>query len=344
MTSRVLRSIPQTIGSVRTVHDIPKITEWTNDLRKQFSPSNVAGYCQMQFTPVQYATLAFTVPTHYDPEQIFIICKKTLKILSELEPKYQTGLMLIFARASFLSKHEDECLEIMKTFNEVDPLIFLPPYLYLAAMCKKPVAIIPPLIIHRRTYAFSLYYAGINHLLLYKLDDAFKLLLHCLHIPCQNDMIPGAVKALSLVCFLDHKSKKQFLGVLPPKAELDPLCTSLWEGRKTLDQSKFENYQIYLHFWNEICTERLNRNIIFCARTISQLSMSKLKDLCACFDQNKLLEQMSKLMENGIIKYNIIDEKTIVFEKLEKYPNLDEAIETAETLLVAVQHINWTSE
>ncbi|EAX85478.1 hypothetical protein TVAG_313590 [Trichomonas vaginalis G3] len=339
MTAHVLRSIPQTIGSVRTVHDIPKITEWAYDLTKQFSPTNVAGYCQMNFTPVQYAALAFTVPTHYAPEQIYIICKKSFKILSELEPKYQTGLMMIFAKAAFLCNQEDEALEILKTFTEVDPLIFTSPYLYLAATAKKPVAVMPPPNMHRRSFAFSLYYSGINHMMLFKYDDAFKLLLHCLHLPCQSDMIPKVISAFSLVCFLNHYTKKQFIGVLPPKAEIDPVSMCLWDGRKIPEKNQMDYPKFYLYFWDEIVKEKIMRNIIFCSRTISRLSISKLKDLCGCFDENKLFEYMNDLTSKHQIQYVYGDDKIVAFTPAPNDIDLQEQLKSVEKLLDDVKSI-----
>ena len=111
---RVLRSVNQTINSIKTIHDITKVSEWAPELIDQFTPTNAQVYFKMKLTPVQYAALVLLIPVNYAPSEMYDACKNTFPIISQLDTKIQTGLMMRFAKSAFLSKRDDECLEILQ--------------------------------------------------------------------------------------------------------------------------------------------------------------------------------------------------------------------------------------
>lgn len=335
----VLRSISQTINSVRTIHDISKVTEWAPELREQFTPNNAPNYLRMQLTPVQYAALVLAIPEHYAPRDTYEACKKTLKIISELEPRVQSGIMMRFARSAFLASTVPECLSILEVLSKANHAIFMAPYLFLTAISEKPVPIIPKANPHRRIFALELYYAGINHILLNEFESARTLLLHCLHLPCQSDMIASTVDSLSCASYLSHVSYDQFIGALPPKVELDEVTMIIWKGRKPIFASQYNFSSIYVKMWDKICDERVRRNIIFFSRTISRIQLSKFKEFCGCYDEQKLFGLVDQVNKENLAKI-IIEEKTVTLETIDPKTNLDGLVTDVETMLEKVKADN----
>ena len=332
----VLRSITQTINSVRTIHDISKVTEWASELREQFTPNNAPNYLRMELTPVQYTALVLTIPEQYAPLDTYEACKKTLKVISELEPRVQSGIMMRFARSAVLAKKETECLSILEVLSKANHTIFMAPYLFLTAISEKPVPIIPKANPHRRIFALELYYAGINHILLNDFEAARTLLLHCLHLPCQKDMIPSTIDSLSCASYLSHVSYDQFIGALPPKVDLNEVTMTIWKGRKPIFATQFNFSFFYVKMWDKICDERVRRNIIFFSRTISRIQLSKFKEFCGCYDEQKLREIVEQVNKENLAKI-LIEEKTVTLEAIDPKTNIDGLVTDVEAMLAKVK-------
>ena len=334
---RVLRSVTQSINSIRTVHDIHRVTEWASELFDQFTPSNSANYLKMDFSPIQYVALILVIPVNYAPLEMYEACKKTFKVISQLDPKIQSGLMMRFSKCAFLTNKESECLVILESFSRIDPHIFLAPYLYLAAISKQPVDIIPPPNPYRRMFSFSLYYAGINQLLLGNYEKSFSLFLHCLHLPCQEDLQQSTINGLSCASFLLHIPYVQFFALIPPKIELHQETLAIWKGHKSISQQQYNFSSIYRELWDKIYDERIRRNIIFFSKSISKMPLSKYKEFCGCYDEARIRKITDEVNDQKKAKIVIGDDKIVILEAIDNDINLDSIVQSVEKLFERVE-------
>ena len=335
---RVLRSVTQSINAIKTVHDIKKTNELASELFDQFTPANAANYLKMDFSPIQCVALILVIPANYAPSEMYNACKKTFRVMSDLDPKIQSGLMMRFAKCAFLSNQESECLGILDSFTKIDQNIFLAPYLYLTATTKHPVDIIPRPNPYIRMYTFSLYYAGINHLLLKKYKTALSLFLYCLHLPCQEELQQATVNGLSCACFLSQIPYEQFIALIPPKIELNNDTLVIWKGHKQIPQQKHNFSSIYTDLWNEICDERIRRNIVFFSKSISKMPFSKYKEFCGCYDEAKIRKITNSVNDKQEAKIVIDENKNVTLESIEKNYDLNSIIKEVENLVGKAQH------
>lgn len=321
---KVLRSIPNTISAIQSVYDIPKLVEYADELIPLFTPDSAEQYFKTDYLPVQYAALAYIIPVNYYPLGTFNAIKSSLKIFDDLEPKYQTGLMMRFSNSAVLSGKYEEALSIIEVLMKKSPADMAAPYLFLTASINKPVDIIPEANKNNRIFSLSLYYATINQILLKNYRKGRDLIFHCLHLPCPQDMQSNVINTFSALAYLTHMEKDQFIFFIPPKASIDKDTLEIWDGRKFLWPQQHNFSEVYRILWKEITDERIRRGILTFARSTSRMPFSMLCENCGCYDEEKVKTILNTLKDQSLIDFEH-EEKVITFT----YISLTQLIEQA---------------
>jgi hypothetical protein len=217
-------------------------------------------------------------------------------------PKWKLAVAMRFARASILASQTDIVIkdDFFTHLYAADRGLFQIPYLYFAAHIGRPVDLTPQLTHHLRRDTMSLYYSGVNKLLLHRYEAADVDLLHAWTLSRgAKDLRSSIVRELSLAAFLSNKSRYVFESRLPgkyrPKSGPENKIWAL-EGDDPVPSIR----GFFQKFQTEIRDERARRILIDLQASASQIKFTQLAHLLGVPESSPILLKYPK---SDVVKF-----------------------------------------
>jgi len=288
-------SIDKVITSIKSFIDVSSVLEKSDDMQKFLTPQNSVEYLQRFRSPPQITALVFIIPVNLCPLEIYKSINYMFSQLKSYETRFLTGISIRYGKASILCLKQQESIKVLENLIKIDEPSFITAYLYLAASIRSPVSHIPSSIKNPRTFTMSLYYCGINFLLLRDFAMATTQLQRCILFPCTKDIMPSAIDAFMLASFLNHYPKQVSYSIIPQKYQIPIHADSIWNGRDMLfQQNGIEYPRLYIDLWDCISDERIRRGILFFSKSSTQIPLDFLLKNIGCYNQEKALSLMKE--------------------------------------------------
>lgn len=288
-----------------------------------------------KLTPIQILALCIVAPVQVEPEIIYRLLRENVNHFSDCGKSFYTGLAMRLVAYACMSNNGEKLYEdnIIQDLVQKSPEYFTCALLFLTAQIQRPIEVDPHFTKDIRCYAMSLYYHGINMLLLHKYKDAENSFSHALLFSkgCK-DIRTSLIDKLSLASFLNRTPKSVFYSRLNEKYYPVYGCSAeIWEITCPLSTEHFSTF--YDVFVDDIMREYSRRVILHFSVNVTKITITKLSEKCSGSNVEEILDELRKL---GEIQYEIND-GVVIFQDIILTNKIDTQIQEVTSLMQLAQ-------